>query len=132
MTGPTDAQWAALVASARRACGNTWSPYSRFPVGAAVLAGDGTVAAGCNVENASSGLTVCAERVAVFRAVADGARAIDALVVYTPTAEPVTPCGACRQVLAEFGPDAAVRCICDGERVLDYRLSDLLPHAFSL
>ena len=132
MTSPTDALWAVLAAAARAASENAWSPYSHFPVGAAVLTSDGLVAAGCNVENASSGLAVCAERNAIFRAVTDGARAIDALVVYTPTPTPVTPCGACRQVLAEFGPDAAVRCVCNGERVLDFRLSDLLPHAFSL
>ena len=129
-TAPTDAQWATLAAAAMTCCANSWSPYSRFPVGAAVLTRHGTVAAGCNVENASSGLAICAERNAIFRAVADGAGAIDALVVYTPTAVPVTPCGACRQVLAEFGPAAIIRCVCDGERVLEYRLHDLLPHAF--
>lgn len=130
-TGVTDAQWALLAGAARRASGNAHCPYSRFPVGAAVLTRDGAIAAGCNVENASYGLTVCAERNAVFRAIADGARAIDAVVIYAPGATPVTPCGACRQVIAEFGADARIRCICDGTTTLEYRLSELLPQAFT-
>lgn len=127
---PTDDCWSALASAAKAACRRAYCPYSGFAVGAAVLTGNGVIAPGCNVENASSGLAVCAERNAIFRAVADGARTIDALVVYTPTPEPTAPCGACRQVLAEFGPAAIVRCVCDGERVLECRLPDLLPHAF--
>ena len=126
-----EAQWAALARAAKAASGNAYARYSGFRVGAAVLAGDG-VASGCNVENASYGLTVCAERNAIFSAVADGAKVIAALVVYTPTPEPVTPCGACRQVLAEFGRNAIVRCICDGPRVLEFTLAELLPGAFAL
>ncbi len=132
MTGVTDVQWALLADAARRASGNAHCPYSRFAVGAAVLTRDGAIAAGCNVENASYGLTVCAERNAVFRAIADGARAIDAILIYTPGAAPVTPCGACRQVIAEFGADARIRCVCDGTMTLEYRLSDLLPHPFKM
>ncbi|MBU6485916.1 MAG: cytidine deaminase [Betaproteobacteria bacterium] len=126
----SDPQWLQLADAARRASANAHCPYSRFRVGAAVLTGDGGIAAGCNVENASYGLTVCAERSAVTRAVADGARSIEAVVVYTPTAEPVTPCGACRQVIAEFGRDARIRCICDGPGVLEFCAADLLPSAF--
>ena len=130
MSMPAESQWRALAQAARAASRLAHCPYSRFPVGAAVLSGDGAIAAGCNVENASYGLTVCAERNAVSRAVAEGARSIDAVVVYTPTAEPVTPCGACRQVIAEFGRDARIRCICDGPGMLEFGLADLLPTAF--
>ena len=127
-----EAQWAALARAAKAASGNAYARYSGFRVGAAVVTDTGDVASGCNVENASYGLTVCAERNAIFRAVADGARAITALVVYTPTPEAVTPCGACRQVLVEFGRDAVVRCICDGPHTLEFTANDLLPAAFAL
>jgi len=130
MSIPADSQWLALAQAAMAASAHAHCPYSRFRVGAAVLTGDGAIAAGCNVENASYGLTVCAERNAVARAIADGARRIDAVVVYTPTPEPVTPCGACRQVLAEFGSGARIRCICDGPGILESSLADLLPYAF--
>jgi cytidine deaminase len=121
-----------LAAAARRAAAHAYCPYSRFPVGAAVLTDRGEIFAGCNVENASYGLTICAERNAVFQAVAQGQGrlVIQAVVVYTPTPEPTAPCGACRQVLNEFGPDAEVRSICDGEATLKYRLAELLPAAF--
>jgi cytidine deaminase len=130
MTEISDPQWARLADAARRASAHAHCPYSRFRVGAAVLSGDGVISAGCNVENASYGLTVCAERNAVSRAVADGGRSIEAIVVYTPTPEPVTPCGACRQVIAEFGIGARIRCICDGPAILEFSLTDLLPSAF--
>jgi cytidine deaminase len=127
-----EVQWSALARAAKAASANAYARYSGFRVGAAVLTADGAIAGGCNVENASYGLTVCAERNAVFRAVADGAKAVTALVVYTPTPQPVTPCGACRQVLAEFGQDAIVRCICDGPGVREFTLAELLPGAFAL
>jgi cytidine deaminase len=122
-----------LVAAARRAAAQAYCPYSRFPVGAAVLTDRGTIFTGCNVENASYGLTICAERNAVFQAVAQtqGRLVIQAVVVYTPTPEPTAPCGACRQVIFEFGgPDAQVGSFCDGADVLLYRLGDLLPSSF--
>ncbi|HEV2220070.1 MAG TPA: cytidine deaminase [Casimicrobiaceae bacterium] len=128
ISGP---QWSRLADAARRASANAHCPYSRFRVGAAVLTGDGEIAIGCNVENASYGLTVCAERNAVSRAVADGARSVDAIVVFTPTAEPVTPCGACLQVISEFGRNARIRCLCDGPAILEFGVADLLPSAFS-
>ncbi len=130
MTGISDAQWARLADAARRASAHAHCPYSHFRVGAAVLSDAGAIAAGCNVENASYGLTVCAERNAVSRAIADGAHSVDAVVVYTPTPEPVTPCGACRQVIAEFGRNARIRCICDGPGMLEFGLPELLPSAF--
>lgn len=126
----TDAELERLGAAARAASGSAYCPYSRFPVGAAVLTAAGEVVTGCNVENASYGLTICAERNAVFHAVALGHRLVRAVAVYTPTATPTAPCGACRQVLNEFGPDAVVLCLCDGPGVIRTSLSALLPDAF--
>src|SRR5438067_12273423 len=97
----TDAQWQRLADAAKAASAHAYCPYSGYAVGAAVLADDGSIASGCNVENASFGLTVCAERNAIFRAIADGAKTIVALALHTPTPEVATPCGACRQVIAE-------------------------------
>lgn len=100
----------ALTAAAKEVAGNSYSPYSRFSVGAAVLTDTGEIVAGCNVENASLGLTVCAERNAIFAAVARGARRVRALLIYTPTAKSTPPCGSCRQVLREFAEDCPVIC----------------------
>lgn len=119
-----------LAAEARRVSRAAYCPYSEFRVGAAVLTDEDEVFAGCNVENASYGLTICAERNALFQAVARGRRSVRAVVVYTPTASPTAPCGACRQVLNEFGPDAVVLCVCDGPETLRATLSELLPRAF--
>jgi cytidine deaminase len=122
---------AELKERAREAAHHAYAPYSGFCVGAAVLAANGEIHAGANVENASFGLTICAERNAVFQAVARGVRRIEAVVVYTATPVATTPCGACRQVLHEFGPDALVVCCTDdaaAER--RYALSELLPGAF--
>ena len=124
--------WQRLERAARAAAANAHCPYSRFAVGAAVLTTDGAIAAGCNVENASFGLTICAERNAIFRAVGDGAKAIVAVAIYTPTTTPAMPCGACRQVIAEFGRDAVVRSVCDGPVHVQYTLAELLPSAFTL
>ena len=121
-----------LVAVAREARERAVAPFSNFKVGAALLAQGGRVYGGCNVENASYGLTICAERNAIFRAIADGARTIVALSLYTPTPVPVAPCGACRQVLAEFGREALIRCFCDGPDVLTFTLESLLPQRFAL
>jgi cytidine deaminase len=96
-----------------------------------VLAANGQIFAGCNVENASFGLTICAERNAVFQAIAAGARDIVAVAVYTPTPDPVAPCGACRQVIVEFGA-AEVRSHCDGAGTLRWTARQLLPGAFGL
>jgi cytidine deaminase len=99
-------------------------------VGAVVLADDGQMFEGCNVENASYGLTVCAERNAVFQMVARAKQKIVAVVIYTATPKPAAPCGACRQVVNEFGSDALIMSLCDGPEVLKKKLSDLLPEAF--
>ena len=119
-----------LRTAARRAARAAYAPYSQFRVGAAVLDGRGRIFAGCNVENASYGLTNCAERTAIFAAVAAGAKDLRCVVVHTPTPHPNTPCGACRQVINEFGPTVRVLCICDGPDVIDTTLDALLPAAF--
>jgi cytidine deaminase len=130
LVNATTIDWDRLAAAAKAASTRAYSPYSKFRVGAALLGGDGNVYSGCNVENASYGLTVCAERNAIFHAIAQGAVAVRALLVYTPTDKPTAPCGACRQVMNEFGPGAHVRCVCDGPEVIDLKVSDLLPQAF--
>jgi cytidine deaminase len=130
MTRFPDATLQAMVQAAREASTRAYCPYSRFRVGAAVLTEAGAIVAGCNVENASYGLTICAERSAVFQAVAGGASAIRAVVVFTPTPEPTAPCGACRQVLNEFGPEAEVFSVCEGPTVIRATVAALLPRAF--
>jgi cytidine deaminase len=119
-----------LAAAARRAARSSYAPYSEFRVGAAVLTASGKIFSGCNVENASSGLTICAERTAVFTAVAAGQRRLVAVAVYTPTPRPTAPCGACRQVIHEFGPTATVLCGCDSPDRIEISLDQLLPKAF--
>ncbi len=119
-----------LEKAARGAAKASYSPYSKFPVGAAILTGSGKIYTGCNVENASYGLTNCAERTAIFSAAALGEREVRAVAVYTPTPVPSSPCGACRQVINEFGPDALVICVCDGPGRIATTLDRLLPAAF--
>ena len=123
---------ARLVDAARAASGRAYAPYSGFRVGAACCGASGEIHTGTNVENASYGLCVCAERNAVFRAVAAGERVLLAMVVYTPTSAPTTPCGACRQGLCEFGDDVTVVCCCDGPEKLEFTSGELLPARFTL
>lgn len=118
-----------LVALAWSARAHAHCPYSRFAVGAALEAEDGRVFTGCNVENASYGLTVCAERAAVAAAVGHGVRRFRRLVVVADIDPPVSPCGACRQVLREFGPDLVVDSVGPGSS-RRWQLQDLLPDAF--
>ena len=117
-----------LVALAIEARERAYVPYSRFPVGAALLGRSGAVYLGCNVENVSFGLTVCAERVAVFKAVSEGEREFEAIAVVTSTGG--SPCGACRQVLAEFSYDMRVYLADPSGAYRTFTLSDLLPVAF--
>lgn len=124
--------WARLEEEARYAARRAYVPYSHFTVGAAILTSDNQIYAGCNIENASYGLTNCAERTAVFAARILGEMSeIKALCVYTPTRVATPPCGACRQVLNEFGPQMLVRLICDdaGQNI-ETTLDTLLPGAF--
>jgi cytidine deaminase len=119
-----------LASAAREVRRRAWAPYSKFQVGAAVLAG-GAIHRGCNVENASYGLTVCAERNAVAAAVAAGAKRIDAVAVASGTRPPTPPCGACLQVLAELGrPDTTVLLVGARGAKVETTLGELLPRAF--
>ena len=131
MPRPRAASRSALVLAARAARRRAHAPYSRFRVGAAVAAG-GEIHAGANVENASYGLTLCAERVAVGAAVVSGARGLDAVAVASGSAEPVPPCGACLQTLAEFaGPELPVILVGARGRRVETTLGSLLPMAFT-
>ncbi len=116
-----------LLAAARKAAKNAYAPYSKFKVGAALLCADGSIITGCNVENASYGLTICAERVAIGRAVAEGKCGFVAISVVAlgKKGKNVRPCGACRQVMAEFRPD--MRVILEART---FSLGELLPNAF--
>jgi len=119
-----------LVASARAAMGHAWAPYSNFHVGAAIEAADQKVYVGCNVESASYGLTICAERMALGAAVVAGARQLTRIVVTTDVDPPAAPCGACRQLLAEFGLHLEVIAVGPHEE-RRWTLAQLLPDAFT-
>jgi cytidine deaminase len=118
-----------LVDAARAAQQQAYAPYSRFRVGCALEADDGRVFVACNVENASYGLTICAERAAVCAAVAAGARRFRRAVVVSDADPPAAPCGACRQVLSEFGPDLRVDAV-SAAGSLTWTIAELLPAAF--
>lgn len=123
-----------LIAAARKASENSYSPYSNFAVGAALQFADGSVVTGTNIENASYGLALCAETVAISKAMANGVRGgLVKVAVTGPGAEPITPCGRCRQVLNELaqlgGTDPEILCV-GPESVTTVLLSELLPHAF--
>lgn len=119
----------ALLAAARGVQARAYAPYSHYRVGVALEAADGSVYTGCNVENASYGLTICAERAAVTAAVAAGARRFRRVVIVTDSDPPAPPCGACRQVLGEFGLDLPGESVGPAQRV-SWNLRDLLPLAF--
>lgn len=130
--GEAAAAPADLLAAAKQAFDNAYSPYSRFAVGAALRADDagGTIHAGANVENASFGLTRCAEQSAVQALATAGGRGFSEVVVYTESEEPSSPCGACRQVMAEFSPAAVVYLVNHRGRVVKTSVAELLPGAF--
>lgn len=120
-----------LIETARQYREHSYSPYSRFKVGAAVLTAGGKVYGGCNIENSSYGLTICAERTAVFKAVSEGERELAALAVIADTEGPCSPCGACRQVMADFRIPRIIMANLRGE-VKTASLAELLPFAFGL
>jgi len=119
-----------LVAAARRARRNAHASFSGFKVGAALETADGTIVTGCNVENATYGLTICAERVAMFKAISEGHRKFRRVAVVADTDAPTPPCGACRQILWEFGGDLEVILANLRREKGRHRLKDLLPLPF--
>ena len=120
----------ALVAAARKARENAVADFSHFKVGAALETDAGEIITGCNVENASYGLTICAERVAIFKALSDGKRAFKRIAVVADTPSPTPPCGACRQIIWEFCGDAEVIIANLTEVTMTMRMKDLLPLPF--
>ncbi len=121
-----------LIAAARAAREQAYAPYSRFRVGAALLARDGSIFAGCNVENASYPVSLCAERSALAAAICAGARAFEAIAIVANAASPCPPCGMCRQALVEFADgDLVVVLVAADGGVTEFRLGDLLPEAFT-
>jgi cytidine deaminase len=120
-----------LIEAARQAREKAYVPYSHFPVGAALITEDGHLYTGCNIENASFGLTNCAERTAIFKAVSEGHGKVAAIAVIADTDGPVSPCGACRQVMSEFGPGARVILANLRGESLVTTVRELLPGAFT-
>ena len=121
-----------LIAEATRSRGNAVAGRSGFSVGAAIEAEDGRIFGGCNVENATYGLTVCVERVAIWKALSEGVRAFRAVAVVTGADVPTPPCGACRQILWEFAGDVPVVSATETGETRHYRMSELLPEPFDL
>ncbi len=119
-----------LMSAAMEARKHSHAPFSNFQVGAALEADDGQIFTGCNIENASYGLTMCAERVALFKAISEGAQRFRAIAVATGAATLTPPCGACRQILWEFGGDLLVELGNENGQTGTFRMSELLPHAF--
>ena len=120
-----------LMDIAEKAAKNSYSPYSRFPVGAALECSDGTVFTGCNVENAALGSTICAERTAAVKAVSEGHTDFTRIAIWGESRDYCMPCGACRQFLSEFSMDIEVLCAKAGGRYVSYKLRELLPHTFN-
>jgi cytidine deaminase len=127
---PSDPAVTALIAAARKARRNARAQFSGFKVGAALEAVDGTIITGCNIENATYGLTMCAERVAMFKALSDGHRAFRRVAVVADTEAPTPPCGSCRQILWEFGGNLEVLLSNLRRQTGTYRLAELLPLPF--
>lgn len=119
-----------LISEAKQASLRAYCPYSGYPVGSAVITGSGNIYSGANVENSAYGSTMCAERVAVYKAVTEGEKDLLAIAVYSPKSKPY-PCGSCRQVLAEFNGEMPILVATEGE-VEEFALSELLPKSFKL
>lgn len=119
-----------LIKEAKRAREMAYAPYSKFKVGAAVLADNNNIFTGCNVENVSYGLTICAERIAISKAISEGCKKIKAIAVIADTKEPVSPCGACRQFIMEFNPDTLVIMGTLDRKIHTTTIKELLPYNF--
>jgi len=121
-----------LIEQARTAQRSAYAPYSKYQVGCALETSDGTIFTGCNIENASYGATLCAERVAIFKAVSEGHRHFRRIVICTDSSTPAAPCGLCRQVMAEFfGPELEIILCGANETERRYTFAELLPHPFN-
>ena len=122
-----------LMNKAKEAAQNSYSPFSRFAVGAAILTSSGKIYQGCNVENSSFGLTICAERCAIFKAISEGEKEVLAVAIYSPNADSCYPCGACRQVLYEFQGENEIQIITENLGSLEIKdLSYFLPCGFRI
>lgn len=119
-----------LLNLAKTASEFAYAPYSRFSVGAALECRDGSIYTGCNVENAALGSTMCAERIAIYKAVSEGKRDFRRIAIYGGSGEFCMPCGACRQVMSEFSETMEVLCARDTGSYVSYKLCELLPHTF--
>jgi cytidine deaminase len=119
-----------LISEAEKARKRAYTPYSKFQVGAAVLCADGKIFTGCNIENASFGLAICAERVAIFKAISEGSTKFEVIAVIADTDKPCSPCGACRQVISEFGEDIPLIMANLKGDVKIKKIKELLPEAF--
>jgi cytidine deaminase len=124
--------WDNLIRAAMKAQENAYARFSEFRVGAALIDYSGNIFTGCNIENSSYGLTICAERTAIFKAVSEGVREFKAIVVFSESSPPARPCGACRQVLFEFSPIIEILCVNQAGARDKFMLSDLLPEGFKL
>lgn len=124
--------WDDLIAAARLAQGRAYAPYSDYPVGSAIQMDDGSIYSGCNVENRSYGLALCAERSALAAAISDGKRRPVAVVVATVSSPPAPPCGLCRQALIEFAEDLPILLVNEAGERRELRLAELLPEPFKL
>ena len=122
-----------LMDTAKEAAKKSYSPFSKFAVGAGVLTSSGKVYGGCNIENSSFGMTICAERCAIFKAVSDGEKEILAVAIYSPNEDDCYPCGACRQVMYEFQGEKEVEIITEEKGNLNIKkMSDFLPYGFKI
>ena len=128
MNNPHD--WSQLIEAAWQAREHAHAPYSGFQVGAAVETADGRIYGGCNIENVSYGLTNCAERTAMFQAIANGAKKLVRMAVCADTPEPVAPCGACRQVMVELGPQMELLLINKSGKQIHTTVGELMPYCF--
>ncbi len=122
-----------LMDTAKEAAKKSYSPFSKFAVGAGVLTASGNIYGGCNIENSSFGMTICAERCAIFKAVSDGEKEILAVAIYSPNEDDCYPCGACRQVMYEFQGDNEIEIITEEKGNLNIKkMSDFLPYGFKI